>query len=334
MKSVLKNNRLRVFIPLSIVIFAVLAGCWYWYRDYAMYISSDDAHVDADNVAVSSKIPGRIANLYADEGYRVSKGMLLADLDSSDLVAQKYQAIALRAQAAANVSQAEAKYNSDSKSIKILEINLERAKDDMSRARSQIEGGVITPEQFDHMLKTYETAVAQVDAAKALLTVSKVQISTAHAAVESADAQVNIVETQLRNTRLYAPFDGVVSKRWLMPGDVTQMSQSVFTLTNNKKLWVVVFLEETKISNIQTGKKVNFTIDAFPKEKFHGQIYMIGNNTAAMFSLIPPNNASGNFTKITQRIPLRISIDSTDSQKDISSLNIMAGMSAVVKIIK
>jgi membrane fusion protein, multidrug efflux system len=334
MKSDSTKNRLRVYIPLAIVIFSVLAGCWYWYKDYTKYISSDDAHVDADNVAISSKIPGRIIKIYAEEGDPVSKGMLLAELDSSDIVSQKNQAVALRAQASANAIQAEVKYSSDSKSIKVLEINLEKSTDDLARAKNQIDGGVITPEQYDHIKKSYETAIAQLEAAKAQLSVSKAQISTAYSAVESAGAQVNVVETQLRNTRLYAPFDGIVSKRWLIPGDVTQMGQSVFTLTNNRKLWVVVFLEETEISHIQTGQKVNFTIDAFPKEKFHGQIYLIGTNTASMFSLIPPNNASGNFTKITQRIPLRISIDSTDSRQNISSLNIMAGMSAVVKIFK
>jgi membrane fusion protein, multidrug efflux system len=334
MKSDSKKNSLRVYIPLAIVLFSVLAGCWYWYRDYAKYITSDDAHVDADNVAISSRIPGRIATIYTEEGDTVSKGMLLVELDSSDLVAQKNQAVALRSQALANANQAEVKYSSDSKSIKVIEINLERATDDMTRAKNQIEGGVITSEQFDHIKKVYETAVAQLDAAKAQLFVSKSQITTAYAAVESANAQVNIIETQLGNTRLYAPFDGVASKRWLMPGDVTQPGQSVITLTNNKKLWVVVFLEETKISQIHTGQKVNFSIDAYPKVKFQGHVYMIGTNTAAMFSLIPPNNASGNFTKITQRIPLRISIESTDSQKDIYSFNIMVGMSAVVKISK
>ena len=120
MKEESKNNRLRVYIPLAIVILIVLAGAWYWYKDYSMYITSDDAHVDADNVSVGSKIIGRISAIYANEGDIVKQGMLLADLDSSDLIAQRNQSIALRAQALANLSQSEVKYNSDQKSIRVL----------------------------------------------------------------------------------------------------------------------------------------------------------------------------------------------------------------------
>ena len=94
MKPESKNNRLRVYIPLALVILIVLAGAWYWYRDYSHYVTTDDAHVDADNVSVSSKIIGRISAIYADEGDFVKQGTLLADIDSSDLVAQRNQAVA------------------------------------------------------------------------------------------------------------------------------------------------------------------------------------------------------------------------------------------------
>jgi membrane fusion protein, multidrug efflux system len=334
MKEETKSKKLKVYIPLAIVIIIVLAGTWYWYRDYSMYISTDDAHVDADNVSVGSKILGRISSVYAKEGDIVKQGMLLADLDSTDLFAQKNQSDALREQAQANRSQSEVKYSSDQKGLKVLEINLERANEDLMRAKSQAEGGVITTEQFDHIKKAYETASAQLESAKAQLLVSKAMISSASASVETADAQIKVLSAQLKNTRLYAPADGVITKRWLLPGDVVQPSQSVFTITVSKNLWIVAFLEETKISDIYTGQPVRFTIDAFPDVKFNGKIFLIGSSTASVFSLIPANNASGNFTKVTQRIPVRISIESAGNNKDISSFNILSGMSAVVKIIK
>ncbi len=334
MKEESKNNRLRIYIPLAIVILIVLAGAWYWYKDYSMYITSDDAHVDADNVSVGSKIIGRISAIYANEGDIVKQGTLLADIDSSDFIAQRNQSIALRTQALANLSQSEVKYNSDQKGIRVLEINLERASEDMARAKNQSDGGVITAEQFDHIKKAFETASAQLDAAKAQLLVSKSMISTASAAVETANAQVNVLNTQLKNTRLYAPADGTLAKRWLLQGDVVQPSQSVFTLTMNKNLWVVAFLEETKISEIHTRQNVRFNIDAFPGVRFNGKVFLVGSTTASVFSLIPANNASGNFTKVTQRIPVRISIESADNYKDLSRFNIFSGMSVVVKIIK
>ena len=334
MKEGSKNNRLRVYIPLAIVVIIVLTGAWYWYRDYSKYITSDDAHVDADNVSVGSKIIGRISAIYANEGDLVKQGTLLADIDSSDFIAQRNQSIALRTQALANLSQSEVKYNSDQKGLRVLEINLERAGEDMARAKNQSAGGVITPEQFDHIKKAYETASAQLDAARAQLLVSKSMISTASAAVESANAQVKVLNTQLKNTRLYAPADGTLAKRWLLQGDVVQPSQAVFTLTLNKNLWVVAFLEETKISEIHAGQSVRFNIDAFPGVRFNGKVFLVGSTTASVFSLIPANNASGNFTKVTQRIPIRISIDSADNYKDLSQFNIFSGMSVIVKIIK
>ncbi len=334
MKEETKNNRLRVYIPLAIVLIIVIAGAWYWYRDYSMYITTDDAHVDADNVSVGSKIMGRLASVYVDEGAIVKKGTLLADIDSTDLVAQRNQTLALRVQSQANLAQAEAKYSSDQMGIKVLEISLDRANEDMTRAKKQSEGGVITTEQFDHIKKAYETASAQLEAAKAQLLVSKSMISSASASVETAGSQIKVLDAQLRNTRLYAPADGIVARRWLLSGDVVQPSQSVFTITISKNLWIIAFLEETKISEIHTGQNVRFTIDAFPDLKFTGKVFLVGSSTASVFSLIPANNAAGNFTKVTQRIPVRISIDGTLNNSEISSLNILSGMSAVVKIIK
>jgi membrane fusion protein, multidrug efflux system len=334
MKAESKNKKLKVYIPLLLVIIAVFAGAWYWYIDYSKYITTDDAHVDADNVSIGSKILGRISTIYGNEGDFVTQGTLLADLDSTDMISQRNQSLTLKAQAMATLVQSEAKYSSDQRSIKVLEIGLERATEDLNRAKSQSEGGVITAEQFDHTKKAYETAAAQLDAARAQLTVSKAMISTAAASVESAGAQVKVLDTQLRNTRLYAPFDGLIARRWLMPGDVVQPGQSVLTLTISKNLWIVAFLEETKISDVRQGQDVRFTIDAFNGVKFSGKVFLVGSTTASVFSLIPANNASGNFTKVTQRIPVRISIESADNNQDISSFNILSGMSAVVKIIR
>jgi membrane fusion protein (multidrug efflux system) len=334
MKEEPKKNRLKIYIPLAVVIVIVLAGAWYWYKDYSMYITTDDAHVDADNVSVGPKIIGRIYSIYANEGDLVKQGTLLAVLDSTDLFAQRNQALAVKAQAKANLFQSEVKYKSDQKNIKVLEINLEKANEDLVRAKKQSDGGVITSEQYDHMRKAYETASAQLEAGKALLQVSKSMISTSSSSVETSDAQIKVLDAQLKNTRLYAPSDGLVAKRWLLPGDVVQPGQSVFTLTLSKNLWVVAYPEETNISEIHVGQAVKLNIDAFPDIKFNGKVFLVGSSTASVFSLIPANNASGNFTKVTQRIPIRVSIESADNNKDVSSFNILSGMSAVVKIIK
>jgi membrane fusion protein (multidrug efflux system) len=334
MKQDPKKNRLKVYIPLAIVVLIILSGAYYWYRDYRMYLTTDDAHVDADNVTVSSKMLGRIMALHADEGDTVKLGQLLVEIDSTDLIAQRKQVQSVKAQSMAGLNQSQVKYASDQKSIRVLEINLERAKEDLARADNQSAGGVITQEAYDHVKKTYESSQAQLEAAKAQLAVSGSMITSASAAVETASAQVKVLDTQLKNTRLYSPVNGVIAKRWLLPGDITQPGQSVFTVTDKSVLWVVVFLEETKIHEVYKGQEVRFTLDAFPHDKFSGRIFYSGASTASVFSLIPANNASGNFTKVTQRIPVKVSIDKAGSGKDISSYRILSGMSAIVKIIR
>lgn len=334
MKLNASKRNFKVYIPLIVVVLIVLSGVWYWYDQYTKFITTDDAHVDADYVAISSKMLGRIVHLYGDEGDSISKGTLMAELDSSDLLAQKNQFAALKGQAIANQSQADAKYRYDLENIKVLEIGLTRAQDDYDRAKNQFSSDIITKEQFEHIKKTFETAQAQLNSAKVQLNVSKSQVNSASASVDYAESQIGVIATQLKNTKLYAPMNGVVAKRWLLTGDIVQPGQSLFTIINNQKLWVVIYLEETKLSKIHVGQKVLFTIDAFPDEEFNGKVFSIGSNTASLFSLIPPNNASGNFTKVTQRVPIKVSIDGTERNGKIEKNKILTGMSAVVKIVK
>lgn len=329
-----KKKGIKVYMPMILVIILVLAGSVYWYIDYSKYITTDDAHVDTDNVAISSKMLGRITRLLADEGDNVQQGQLLAVLDSSDLHAQKISALASIEQGKANLDQVKAKYLSDKENLNVLEIGLKQTQLDFDRAKSQMEGGVITRERFEHAQNALESANASLEAAKSQLKVSQAAIKSSEAYVETEKTRVEVIETQLENTKLYAPISGIVARRWLLPGDVVQPGQSVFTVTNPEKLWMAVYLEETKIGSIHYGQESTFTIDAFPDVDFLGKVTYIGSNTASQFSLIPPNNASGNFTKVTQRVPLKISIDGVSNGDKLSNYRILAGMSGVVKIIK
>lgn len=329
-----KEKNLKVYIPLILVIVLIFGGVIYWYLDYSKYIKTDDAHVETDNVAVSSKILGRISQVFAEEGDSVQQGQLIAVIDSTDLVAQENQAIAIKLQSEASIAQAEAKYQFDLKSNKVLEISLMKTEDDFARAKSQLKGDVITREQYDHSKNAMETAQAQLEAARSQAKVSNAIITSTKAAVASAEAQIKVIESQIKNTRLYAPSDGLVGKRWLLPGDITQPGQSIFTIVNNQKLWVSIYLEETKLENLHVGQPVIFTLDTYPGTVFTGKILTLGSNTAAQFSLIPANNAAGNFTKVTQRIELKISIEGTKDGKSLSEYRILSGMSAVVKIIR
>jgi membrane fusion protein, multidrug efflux system len=325
----------KVYIPLIVVVLLVLAGGWYWYRDYSRYISTDDAYVDADRVAIGSKILGRISNEYVAEGDSVKKGMLLAELDSIELNALRIQEVTSKHQKIALAQQNQANYSLYEEDLKVQKIALETAKEDISRAKIQFEGGVITKEKYDHAQKDFETAQAKYDKSLAQLTLAKAQIATAQADVESSEARIKKSEADLKNTRIYAPFDGVVARRWLLAGDIAQPGQSIYTVTNDRKLWVIIYIEETNLQEIKIGQKAVFTVDAFSGIKFSGSVFYIGSNAASQFSLIPPSNASGNFTKTTQRIPVKISIDKAENKKgEPVSVKLISGMSVVMKLVK
>ncbi len=329
-----KGRKIRAYVLLGLVVATVIAVGWYYYRQYTRYSATDDAYIDSDRVSVSSKILGRIISIHAEEGDSVRMGQLLVDLDSSDLVSQRVQAVAMREQAVASVTQATARYELDQKNMRVQEINVEKAKDDLDRATIQFEGKVITKEQYDHISKTSQAAAAQLEASRAQLSVSKAQIESASLTIKTAAAQIGTIETSLRNTRIFSPAAGRVAKRWLLPGDVVQPGQSVFTVTKDSLLWVSAFYEETKVGTIHDRQQAEFAVDAFPGITFFGKVYNIGTNTAAQFSLIPPNNASGNFTKVTQRIPVKISIDRCDKKDSTVMHHLVSGMSVVVKIYK
>jgi len=333
-QQTVKKTNWKVFIPLAIVTIAVLVGAFMWYEDYIKYVSTDDAHIEGNKVSVSTKILGRIIQLYVDEGDTVKQGQLLVELDSSDILAEKEHSISLKEQAIAMKSQSVAKLNYDEENIKVLKINLAKAQDDYNRAEEQFKGQVITQEQHDHIKKAYEAAQAQYDAALKQIDVTKTQIESASKTIDVAQKQIDMVNAKLSNTKIFAPMNGIIAKRWLLPGDVVQPGQSIVTISNEDSLWVIVYIEETKLSNLHLNQKAIFNIDAFPGVTFYGHIYQIGSNTASEFSLIPPNNASGNFTKITQRVPLKVSIDNTNSKKPLKDYKILSGMSVEIKIEK
>ena len=204
MKKQLILRKARRYAPVTVVIIIIAIAGFFWYKDFTSFISTDDAHVESDNVTVSSKMLGRLSKIYVNESDTVKAGQLLAELDSTDILAQKRQSIAGLAQAQASKMQTEAKYNFDLESIKIAQINLSRTEEDFNRAKAQFAGDVISKEQYDHTKKAYETAMAQLTSARSQVQVSKAQVSTAISAIGAANAQTGLVQAQLNNTKLYA----------------------------------------------------------------------------------------------------------------------------------
>jgi membrane fusion protein (multidrug efflux system) len=302
-ESVPLYRNVKIVIPLFLVVLAIAIFAWRYYITLRDFVSTDDAYIDGDRVSVSTKILGRIDQLTADEGDSVRQGQILVRLDDSDLRAQEAQAKASLVFARENIS--------------LAKVNMDKARMDYERATTQFNQSVIPKEQYDHAQSELES--------------SKARLNIAIAQTAAAQAQLGVIQTQLTNTVIESPMTGVISKRWVLSGDIVQPGQSIFTIYNVKDVWVTANLEETSLSNLRLGDKVEISVDSYPDAKFIGTILRLGSNTASQFSLIPPNNASGNFTKVTQRIPIKISIERTDSNRS-QNINLLPGMSVEVKV--
>ncbi len=294
----------KIVIPLFIVVLGIAFATWQYYINARDFITTDDAYIDGNRVSISSKILGRIDRLQADEGDTVKQGEMLVKLDDSDLRAQEEQAKAALALSGENIT--------------LAEVSLDRAKTDFERASAQFKENIIPKEQYDHSKSEYESA--------------KARSSIASAQAVAAKAQLGIIETQLKNTIISSPMNGVVSKRWALVGDVVQAGQPIFAVYDLKDIWVTANLEETDLSSLRSAEKVEITVDSYPDVKFSGKVFQMGSNTASEFSLIPPNNASGNFTKITQRVPVKISIERIAGADAQRRVDLLPGMSVEVKV--
>ena len=288
----------KILIPLLIFIFIGVAA-WYWYIGNKGFVSTDDAFIDADKATISSKILGRIVSLKAAEGDTIQMGQVLIQLDTIDLKAQEKQFIAATASA--------------KESITLTKVNLEKAKEDFDRAKSQYKDNIITKEQYDHTSKALDAAQAEYN-----ISLTKPALSK---------AQQEVIEAQLKNGTIYSPISGVIAKKWVLEGDVIQPGQPVYTIFDSKNIWITAEFEETRVGLIVPGDKVMIFVDTYPDKKFTGKVYQIGSKTASEFSLIPPNNASGNFTKVTQRVPVKILFD-----KVADNISLLPGMSVEVRV--
>ncbi|MBN2616313.1 MAG: HlyD family secretion protein [Bacteroidales bacterium] len=297
-----KGNITKIIVGLIIIAAIVGAGIW-WFIKQSEFITTDDAYVDAYEVTVSSQIPGRIVKLYIHEGDHVKSGQLVAQLDSSTYIAQIQQA---------KVGLEDAKIG-----IEMAKVKLSQAEINYNRAKEQYKAKLIPKANYQNMEKNYELA--------------QVAVKIAQSKIPTLKASLNTLETALAHTNIYAPMDGIAAKRWVLPGDVVSPGQSMITVFGTKKIWVTTMLPENELRFIHVGDTAEITVDAFPDATFKGVFYQMGNTTASKFSLIPPDNASGNFTKVTQRVPLKLTIFKTGGTPK-GTVDLLPGMSVELKV--
>jgi membrane fusion protein (multidrug efflux system) len=195
-------------------------------------------------------------------------------------------------------------------------VNLARAQDDYRRADQQFRTAVITREQYDH--------------AKSALDAGGPSWGSPFRASQRRRPRWGSCRRSSTTPRS-SPLSGNVAKRWVLQGDVVQPGQPVFSVYDRSRIWVTANLEETNMDVVRLGEDVGISVDGHPDRQFGGRVFQLGSSTAAQFSLIPPNNASGNFTKVTQRVPIKISIEERTAGKPDPAV-LLPGMSVEIRI--
>jgi multidrug resistance efflux pump len=330
------NNRKGVIIGGAVLALLLIASGWWWISSSGK-VSTDDARVKNNIVNVSTKVPGQLEELLVKEGEHVESGQIIAKIDSASLKIQVEQARANLASAQAKLASLQAgnrpqQVAQSEATVEQAAANLDNARKNYDRVESLYEDGALSAQQRDAAQTALKVAQAQYDAAAQGLSLvsegaTEQDRQYAEAQVAQAAAALKNAELQLDNSVIKAPIAGIVAKAPVDPGEMVSVGQTLLSITNPADAWVEVNIEETDIDKVQVGQRVNFEIDAYPGKSFKGEIVEVGAATGSQFALLPSDNASGNFTKVTQRITVKVKVI------DNSNVELKPGMSAVVDIL-
>src|SRR6266487_4333032 len=303
-----------VFLFMGVALLALLgfgAKRWWFARSH---VSTDNAQVDGHIIPILPKVGGFVAEVRVRENQEVKAGDTLVVLDDRDFVVRlaqteaDLQALLATVSSRTRVGQAEA-------AVAQAQANALKARADLARM---------------------EPLAQQVDAARAAATAADAQLAAAQAALAGADARVaasraarDQAALQLSYTRVTAPANGVVSKKTAEVGQLVQPGQPLMAVVPLQDVWVVANLKETETAGVRPGEAARFTVDAYPGCTFGGRVESISPATGAKFSLLPPDNATGNFTKVVQRVPVRVR---PEGPADCGARVLRPGMSVNVTI--
>ncbi len=287
---------------LGLVATVIIALLYMRYNQF--YVSTEDSMVDGDIVMVSANTTGRVMTLPVNMGDPVHKGDLLARIDTTGFGA--LESIGQRnVTAFGDLARTKAQEVS-------LSVRLANARRDLARGEALRKGGFITDSDLDHLRTTVDDLEAQLVEIRKLAYVNRTALET--------------TESHPLNYTIHSPLDGQVAERIVQVGQVVSRGQAVVSLVDPRDTWVTAKVKETRMGQVRIGQKVDITIDAYPGRKFHGHVFQILPTSAAAISLLPPENASGTFVKVTQRVPVRIAFD------DAKDVVLRPGLSTEVRI--
>jgi len=346
-----KSPRSKIFpIILSVL---VLVGLFFGIKSYLWgqhHTDTDDAETTGDLAPILPRVSGYVEKLNVTDNQSVKKGDTLVVLDQKDLASKVEQAQAALDNAKANLEVVSSNvpisklntltFENNTKvvgaNIQAARIRANRASQDFDRYANLIKDHSITQQQYDQALADKETALAQLAAVEKQEGQANSQVKSSEAQSKSAQEQIKVAQAQVKQRQadldfaklqlsysvITAPENGIISKRNVQLGQFVAAGQSLFTLVLSDKLWIVANFKETQLEKMRPGQSVDVEVDAFPKTKFKGKVESIAGGTGAVFALLPPDNSTGNFVKVVQRIPVKIQF--IGDNKELSLLR--AGM--------
>jgi membrane fusion protein (multidrug efflux system) len=312
-----------------------------YYREFiAPYESTDDAFIDGYVTLISPRVSGQVARLMVTDNQEVKAGDVLVEIDPRDYETSLSQAKADLAaansqanQSRAQVNVSEAKVAQAQAAVTAAEAEAQRATDDLKRYEN-VESRAVSKSAIDLAQAQARSANAnlvaaysQTNAAEAEVVLSKAGVETATAAVQQAEAKLQQAELNLSYTKIIAPMDGRVTARTVQAGNYVQPGQALMALVP-QVVWVVANFKETQLTYMKPGQPVELSVDAYPNKKFKGKVDSLQAGTGARFSLLPPENAVGNYIKVVQRVPVKIIFD----EELPTNLDIAPGMSVVPEV--
>jgi len=283
------------------------------------HVSTDDAQVDGHIVPILPKVGGFVAEVRVDENRQVKAGDTLVVLDDRDYRVRLAQAEADLSVALASVSN-QSRVGQAEAQVEQAQANALKARADLERIKPLAEKQIVPQQQLDAAEAAARAADAALAAAQAALTGADARVAAVRAARDQA-------ALNLSYTRITAPASGVVSKKTVEVGQLVQAGQPLMSVVPLEDVWLTANLKETQIEDVKPGDPADFTVDAYPGIHFQGHVESLSPATGARFSLLPPDNATGNFTKVVQRVPVRVRPDRVDPAHPLRP-----GMSVVVTI--
>jgi membrane fusion protein, multidrug efflux system len=331
----LRARRRMVLILTALVIVAVAATVYWWVNSVA-YESTDDAFIDARTVPVSAQISAAIVDVPVTDNQLVEAGAVLLRLDDRDYRAQVDQANAQMSQAQASITSVEAQVAAQQARIEQAEKQtaqaqaaLTFAKQEDDRYQRLVKTGAVTVEQaqqytsnFLQVQASFAAAERNESATRMQLPVLQAQRTQAEAQVEQARAALEQAETNLSRTTITAPVAGRIARLTAAKGAYAAVGQALIMFVP-REVWVTANFKETQLDLMRPGQRVDITIDAYPDRTFPGHVDSIQSGSGTAFSLLPAENATGNYVKIVQRVPVKIVFD------NLPDVMLGPGMSAV-----